>query len=141
MRGLLAPYQAELETMRDGDQPVLDHIAMAWKLHHHVIRHYRDTRPDWLFVQHEDLSTDPQAGFRSLYDQLDLTWSAAVEQAVEEHTGAQNPDQAEGKERALHLNSAAIRDAWKSVLSAEDVATIRARVAGVVEDFYGEDSW
>ena len=139
MSEVFPDYRAELEAMRDQEYEVIDHAAMAWKLHHHVIadlrREFADS-PDWTFVYHEELSANPMDGFRTLYDRLQLTWTPAAEALVNEHSSAANPERASGKEKALHLNSAANVASWRSALSDADIATVRNRVAGCVEQFY-----
>lgn len=137
-------FRAELEQMREQDYEVIDHASMAWKLHHHVIASLQDEfadSPNWHFVYHEELSADPEAGFAKLYDKLDLTFTEEARASIAEHSSSENPDQASGKDKALRLNSAANLSAWRGALSSADVATVRNRVAGVVERFYPEDSW
>ncbi len=144
MAEVFADYRTELEEMREQDYEVIDHAAMAWKLHHHVIARLQDEfadSPDWSFVVHETLSMDPLSGFQSLYDKLQLSFTDEARALITEHSSAANPDQASGKDKALRLNSSANRAAWRNVLSADDIATVRSRVAGVVERFYPEDSW
>ena len=79
--------------------------------------------------------------FQSIYQALGLTFSGAAEEQIREHTAAQNPDRAAGKEKALRLNSSAVVNAWRDVLEPAEIDTIRARVAGVVEDFYPNSDW
>jgi hypothetical protein len=40
--------------------------------------------PEWLFLTHEDLCTDPPARFRSVFDCVGLNWSPRVEQFLAE---------------------------------------------------------
>ncbi|MEM7220370.1 MAG: sulfotransferase [Pseudomonadota bacterium] len=141
MRDLFAEYRTELERMRDQEYDVIDHASMAWKLHHHAIRRYRDEHSDWLFRRHEELSAAPVEQFKELYEALDLTWTDAAAELIAAHSDAANPDAAEGKDKALKLNSQATIGAWRQALTEQDIEIVRARTAGVFEDFYHDQPW
>jgi hypothetical protein len=101
-------------------------------IHAGVERH-----PDWVVASHESLCTDPENGFRRLYQQLDLTWSRPVERFLDESnrpgTGYEvlrvAMDQPESWRRRLTPDQVAI--SW-SVLSRFESPWV-ARVAAELE--------
>ena len=142
MRDLLDPFAAEIEEYAREDMPLLDQATVLWRVIHHAIARFQDEHPDWLFVRHEDLSTDPPGEFRRLYDALGLTWDEAAEQAVAEHTSGDNPAEAPGREvEVLKRDSRANVTTWKSRLTAEEAERVRERVADVAPRFYADDEW
>ena len=90
----------------------MDQAILLWNLIHHQILRFRQERPDWGFLRHEDLSRDPVEEFRALYERLGLTWTDAVRATVEEHSGVGNPQ--ETTDNASHKrDSLRAITAWK----------------------------
>jgi hypothetical protein len=141
MRDVLHPFETELRELESADADVVERAAMAWKLHHFVIRSYRERFPGWTFLRHEDVSRKPVPVFEKVYDRLGLTWTPAIAAAIDAQTGTANPNAAEGKDKALRLDSRAALGGWKSRVTQDEIDRIRARVAGVVEAFYDDDEW
>jgi Sulfotransferase family len=140
MRDLLADRADEIERFASSPQPLLDQAILLWVLIHEHIARMRTRRPAWRFVRLEDLSRDPLARFRELYDWLGFTWSADVERAIEDSSGEGNPSvttQASNRRR----DSKASITTWKDRLSDEDQATIKERTGPVWREFYGEEDW
>ena len=75
MRDLLDGYEDEIRRFVEVEQPLLDQAILLWNLIHRQIIRFRDERPGWTFLRHEDLSREPIEGFRALYDRFDLTWT------------------------------------------------------------------
>lgn len=141
MRDLLEPFRAELDQLETAAGDLIDQAALGWKVLNHVALAYRERHPDWLLVRHEDLSADPVAGFRTLYGQLGLPFDQRVESTVEEHSSETNPDLADGNVNTIRLNSRKNVGSWRTRLTAEEVARVRACVEPVSQRLYPDAEW
>jgi hypothetical protein len=121
---------------------ILEQACLLWNVLNSVAVRHRETRPDWLFVRHEDVSLDPLTGFRRLYAELDLHWGADVEAEVRRRTSSGNPAEAEpGVVHQLTRDSAANVFNWRRRLAADEIATVRERTAAVAAAFYSDVDW
>jgi hypothetical protein len=140
MRDQLGAYEEEVRRFADVEQPLIDQAILLWNLIHMQIRRFRDERPTWTFLRHEDLSREPVQGFRALYERFGFSWTPTVRRTIEEHSGVDNPE--ETTDAASHRrDSARSITAWKTRLSSEEVARIRTETADVAEAFYTADDW
>jgi hypothetical protein len=142
MDGPLAGYRDQVERYAAHPPDVIDQAGLLWTMLHDVIDGYRSAYPDWLFVRHEDLSTDPQAGFQRICDQLGLRYDGALERRLLRDTDAANPVEAvNGTAHVLQRDSRANIATWRTRLTAEEIERVRAATAAVSPRFYGEDEW
>ena len=142
MADLLEPYRAEIQDHYEREVDVVDQAILMWKAMHDVIDGYRKRHPEWRFVRHEDLSAEPIEGFRALYHHLGLTWGERVERGLARYSSAGNPDEVPAwRHRSVRRDSAAARRTWLRRLTPDEIARVRAGVAGVSERFYGDDDW
>lgn len=140
MRDQLASYEAEIRRFAEVEQPLIDQAILLWNLIHMQIRRFRDERPTWTFLRHEDLSREPMTAFRGLYERFGLAWTSEVERTIEDHSGVGNPE--ETTDAASHRrDSAKAITAWKARLSPEEVERIRTATADVAGAFYTDDDW
>jgi hypothetical protein len=140
LRDRLAPFRDEIEEFASAPREIVDEAAMLWKLVHHAIAKYRDERADWLFPRHEDIARRPYAGFRQIYEMLDLTFDQRVERLIAEQTNPFNPPEG-ARSGDLLINSEASIWNWRTRLTAEEIDRIRARVEPVSKEFYGDADW
>jgi hypothetical protein len=139
---LVPELRPDIEEFARRPPDVVDQAALLWTVIHTVVDRYRSEHPDWIFVRHEDLSTDPGAGFARLAEQLALRRSEVFDRFVAETTAASNPaDAGEGVIHALRRHSAASISTWHDRLSADEVARVRLRTESVAARFYGEADW
>lgn len=135
----LEPYRDEIERFAAREQPLFDQAVLLWLVIHHRIRTYESRRP-WTFLRHEDLSREPVAEFRTLYERLGLAWTPEVERTIREHSGAGNPDVSD--DPASHRRDSAVAiHAWRRHLSAHEVTAIRERTEPVAGAWYTDDDW
>ncbi len=140
MREVLAGFQDEIRAYATREQPLLDQAILLWNVIYFAIARFRERRPDWMFCRHEDLSVEPVARFREMYDRLELTWTDGVRATIEEHSGGGNP--VESADPASHKrNSRQAVTTWKRRLSGVDVARIRSRTEEIAKEFYADDEW
>lgn len=135
MEGWLATYRAEIEHMCRAPSDFIDRACLLWNILHHVIETYRHDHPDWLFVCHEDLATEPLAGFHAIFDHLDLDLGPEIEAYIEAFTREENPREAS----TIHYQPRASRHSlgtWEDRLSAEEAERVRSGTRAVAKLFY-----
>ena len=142
----LYDYVDEMAASRVDDD-LINQAALMWKLMHHVIRCFEQEHPEWLYYKHEDLSVDPVAGFREMYDLLGLELTGEIETTITEHTGTQNPKQiaVTGSEvkvtNSIKVDSAHNVTSWHDRLTEEEIDRIRTCVESVSSHYYSDSSW
>ena len=142
LRNLAAPFEDRIREYAEQERDIIDQAILMWNVIHHVIRGYRERRPDWSFVRHEDLAEDPMKGFRTLYDTLDLEWDGVVEDAVIRFsTDATRKEVPTYLHRTVRRDSKAARWTWANRLTQEEQERIREGTAEVASAFYGPDDW
>jgi hypothetical protein len=140
MRDLLAPHREEIERYASGNRPVVDQAILLWILIHDVLRGYRERHPGWAFARLEDLSREPVAHFRGLFEHLGLRFDERVEARVRETTDARNPVEAHRAD-SIHRHSAAHVWNWKRTLTSDEVVRVRERTEPLASHFYGDEDW
>jgi hypothetical protein len=139
---LVPELRPDIEEFARRPPDVVDQAALLWTVIYTVVDRYRAEHPDWIFIRHEDLSTDPRAGFAGLAEQLGLARSDGFDRFVAETTSASNPaDAGEGVVHALRRHSAASISTWHDRLSSEEVARVRSRTEAVAARFYADADW
>jgi Sulfotransferase family len=142
MKGLAGPFGTEIRAFADREGDPIDEAILLWNVTHHVIAEYRDRRPGWTFVRHEDLTEEPVKGFRELYERLDLDWDPVAEAAIVRSTSDPNRgDVPAYLHRSVRRDSRAARWTWLQRLTVEERERIREGTAKVSSRFYGEEDW
>jgi hypothetical protein len=140
MRDHLEKDRAEMESVSADD--IISQSALLWKMIYRVVHLTRDSHPDFKIVRHEDLSLDPVAGYKSLYDSLDLTFNEKVRDIILNSSSSENP--AELSKRKVHsvkLDSRANMDNWRKRLAPEEILRIRKLTEDVSHFFYSDNEW
>ncbi|QOV90810.1 sulfotransferase family protein [Humisphaera borealis] len=144
MAGPLAPFADDIARKQRGNDDIIDQAILQWRVFHHVIDAYRQNRPDWLYVRHEDLSLDPVGGYRRMYDHCKLTWTPSAEKTIRESSDEGNLKDAAVAGKSTHfvqLASAANVKNWQKRLSADDISRIRRGTEDVSHKFYTDADW
>jgi hypothetical protein len=151
MADRLAPFAGAIEAAAAEPPDTLEAGILLWNLFHHQIARYRAERPGWHFPRLEDLSADPETGFRGLYAALGLDFTPAVARGLAELSGAAAPP---GTARLLARRATRIRTkgwlnrdsrdnirSWQARLTPDEIARIRDGTAEVAAGFYGPEDW
>jgi hypothetical protein len=147
---LVARYLGEYidDIVRAAQEPLdaVAHGALLWTLIHSAIAQQVARHPEFVLVRYEDLATDPEAGFRDLYERLDLPYTARAEKTVRAGSMAgpaarNNPWGRVGLGRTAYqpMDSRANAWAWRDRLSPDEAAGIIAATRSVAERFYRPD--
>ncbi|MEM9382407.1 MAG: sulfotransferase [Planctomycetota bacterium] len=131
--------EARAWTSKDAD--VVSQAAMFWKLTYQTAAQYRDEHQEWIFVTHEDVCRRPLETFERLFGALGLRWTESVRATVDQFTRAGNPESVPSDVTYAPVDGAANARRWYRLLSAEEIARVRAMTQPVAGLFYDEASW
>lgn len=119
------PLSGEIEAYRRGELDHVDALILQWQIFALAALALRQRHPEWLFITHEELCSDPVSGFRRIYDSLGLRWDETLRKKVLADTSARNEvDPARHRQHALKRESRALASAWKQRLDATTIARI-----------------
>jgi sulfotransferase family protein len=140
MRDHLEKYREEMQSMKAED--VIGQSALLWKMIYYVVYETHQQNPDFIVVRHEDLSRDPVAGYRDLYQLLDLEFTPRVEKNILNSSSSENPVELSRKKvHGFKLDSRANISVWKKRLSAEEIDRIRKITEGTSALYYSDAEW
>ena len=90
----------------------------------------------------EDLSRDPAAGYRHLYDRLNLPFTDAIRDRILAFSSADNPKEAgRGRADQIARDSQATISVWKQRLTPAEIDRIRRETDDIASTFYGDEDW
>jgi hypothetical protein len=141
MRDLLGEYEEPMRRLDATEHDLIDNGALTWTVIHHVIRVFQERHPDWIYVRHEDLASDPIGQYEALYGRLGLEMSPAARATIEEHCYAAAPVEDRGQVHRLTRNSREDAWSWRRKLSPAEIERIRAWAEPVSRHFYAEQTW
>jgi hypothetical protein len=140
LRDHLGSDRAEMESMPEDD--IIGQASLLWRMVYRVVDSARKLHPDLIVVRHEDISLDPPAGFRQLYEALGLDYTDKVQQTILNSSSSENPAELSRKKvHSVKLDSRANMDNWKRRLSADEITRIRKITGEVAHIFYPEQGW
>lgn len=136
------PYVAQARAYQADPPDVIDQAALVWRILAHRIHTYRQTRPAWIFVRHEDLSRQPHAGFANLYDRLGLRLTPGVRRYIDRTSGADNPAEVpDNRFQHLARDSQANIWTWQDRLTPDEIARVRLQTETEWRYFYADEDW
>src|SRR5260221_11643326 len=107
-----------------------------------VVHSTRVLHPDFKNDLHEDISRDPIAEYKKLYDSLGLSFDNKVRDTILNSSNPENPvELSRKKTHSVKLDSRANLDNWKKRLNAEEIVRIRKMTESVSPLFYSDDEW
>jgi hypothetical protein len=141
MRDWLEPFRPEITGIPPED--IITRASLLWKMAYTVVEELQKRYPERVrTVRHEDLSLDPIAGYRSLYQALELSFTHQAKKAILSSSSSENPK--EISRNAIHstrLDSRANLYNWKRRLQPADLACIRQITAEVAGRYYPDADW
>jgi hypothetical protein len=145
VRDWLEPFSDDLQAANDDPRLANDIIwsnALLWRIIYSTVGVYAKRRPDFLIVRHEDLSRAPEAGYRNLYEGLDLPYGQRPAAAIRAATRADNPNELSVHNAySVKLDSRANLANWHNRLSAADIEQIRTLTEPVASLWYKDSDW
>jgi hypothetical protein len=143
MRDHLAPLESEFRAFQESSNDTIDQAAIAWKTIYSVVLKFRQRHPEWIFLRHEDISRNPQEGFKELYKRLGLTFTEKAAQTVESYSTEESSEN-QKKDFLLkyvqHVSTMTV-ESWKQRLTEDEISRIKKVVGEVANQFYPEQDW
>jgi Sulfotransferase family len=140
MRDHLEADRADMEAMKADD--IVGQSALLWRMIYRSVHATRSLFPDFKIVRHEDLSLDPVAGYKSMYESLSLTFDEKVRDTILNSSSSENPTELSKKKiHSVKLDSRANMDNWKKRLTPEEITRIRKLTEDVSPLFYSDYEW
>ncbi len=139
MEAYLSDYETELRKHQDLDNKFAQ-AALMWKMIYHVANIFQKQNPNWQFIRHEDLSTNPASGFRSIYAQLGLEYTYEASMSIASHSSQNNPIQPE-HHWDIKRNSLDAINSWFEYFTRDQIDLIREIVEPVSSMFYKDNEW
>jgi hypothetical protein len=140
MQDHLEAERTEMQAMQADD--IVGQAALLWRMIYRFVHGTSGLFPGFKIVRHEDLSLDPVAGFRSLYQSLDLAFDEKVRDVILNSSSSENPVKlAKEKTFSVKLDSRAALNNWKRILSGDEISRVQKLTEGVSDLFYSEAEW
>ncbi len=142
MRDWLEPFRAEMETLLQTPEDVIEQSSLLWRMIYHDVAQYREHVPSLHIVRHEDLSLDPMDGFRSLYASLGLDFTSRAQKTILNASSPENPKEVSRNAiYAVRLDSRSNLQNWKRRLDLDEIARIRQMTEDVAGLYYSDQEW
>jgi hypothetical protein len=142
MRDWLEPLRGQMEAMLRTPDDVIGQAALLWRAVYSAVLQMRMDVPQIKLVRHEDLSLDPVGGFRGLYGELGLPFTAQVEQTILSSSSSENPGElSKRKVHTVRLDSRANLHNWKHRLEKDEITRVRVLTEDVASAYYPEIQW
>ena len=118
-------YKKQAKEYAKGKHTKLEETVLLYNMVYEKAHELSQKYPDWIFIKHEDISTNPQEEFRTLLDKLDLDYSDRVAAKVDELTSPKNKaDSDKGRIHSLHRKSKDVTELWKKRLTKEEISYV-----------------
>jgi hypothetical protein len=141
MRDYLAPFEAEIRAFAQTEHDILEQGTLLWRIIHYVILQYKEKYKDWIFLRHEDISTDPLQHFEYLYKRMNLTMTDKEKKVIEDYSSEDNPTEATKGHTFVKRNSKSNIKSWRKKFSEEELTNLRTQVEEISYKFYSDADW
>lgn len=140
---LVSREDEEKMAQANGVSPdIIAQSALLWRICYTAVEKYCVLFPHIQVVRHEDLSLDPDSGYRNLYQVLGLDYSEQAQKTILESSSADNPKEISSQNAfATRLDSKANLNNWKRRLSAEEIARVRNLTEDLAARYYPDFTW
>jgi Sulfotransferase family len=145
MRDLLGPYADEMRVATESADRIAQ-TALLWRVTYAAISDLNVRLPQPLHLQrYEDVASDPERGFRELYEKCGLTWTDQARRRVISATtahartqGAQAWSLRGGLSRTAFrpMDSRAALGSFRERLTPQEIGRVRELIADVAERYY-----
>ena len=141
MRDYLYPFESEIRAFVQTEHDIMEQATLLWRIIHFTILQYQEKHKDWIFIRHEDLSTDPLYHFEYLYKKMNLALTDKEKQVIEDYSDEENPTEAIKGHTLIKRNSKSTIKSWQKKFSREELSMLRMRVEEISHKFYSDADW
>lgn len=122
-------YQGEVDLVGEG--------IVMWNALYDFVAGLRERRPDFVYLNYEDLAAQPVEGFERLHARLGLRWNEVVRTRIAAFSDSSNPkDVSARRRRAIRRDSSAATETWRQRLDDEEIRRVERETAPVASRFY-----
>ncbi len=136
----LGIFEKEIRYFTKNEKDIIDQAILIWNCIHHTINIYQQGHPEWLFVRHEDLSTEPVDQFQSIYETFNLKFTSKAKLIILKSSGGHNPTEQQPSNEFIRNSKTNIFN-WKNRLSQNEIERIREKTHKISSTFYAEHEW
>lgn len=142
IRDYLSPLEGEIRQFATGDHDIIDEAILLWRMFYYFVHRLRETRDDFIYIKHEELSRRPAEEFRILFDRLNIEFTPRIESMIVDHSNPSNPSEVKnGVMHQLKRDSRANVTNWKRRLTPSEIDRIQEGVKDVYYLFYKDEDW
>lgn len=142
LRDHLSDFTEEITEHAQKDHDIVEQASLLWRIIYSVVLKYQEDHKDWIFVRHEDISRDPEPGFKDLCQRLDIPYTSDVENFVRTHTQSDKAGSpVSNNNRGITRNSMDNINSWKVRLEKGEIDRIHVQTADLASAFYGPEDW
>lgn len=139
MNELLSDYEPELWKYQNLDNKLVQ-AALMWKMIYHVGHIFQERNPDWIFVRHEDLSNNPNEGFKKIYSQIGLEYTDVQAKEIASYSSSENPIHPRNHWDIKRDSKKAVNN-WFDFFTKDQIDEIRDLVEPVSSIYYQDNEW
>ncbi len=140
MRDHLESERAAMQACPQDD--IIAQAALLWRMIYRAVNSMRSLHPNFKIIRHEDLSLNPEAGYKALYESLGLEFTDSVRETILNSSSSENPTELSKKKvHSVKLDSRANVDNWKKRLTEAEIKKIRQITEDVFCLFYEDGGW
>lgn len=141
MSQYLSRFEDDIREYSANEVDIISQAILLWNCIHHTIGIYQNKHPEWMFVKHETLSSDPVSQFHRMYEFLGLEFTPEVKSSISESSGSHNPTEQQSGSNEFIRNSKENISNWKSRLTQDEIQRIKKETCEISELFYTESDW
>ena len=132
MDDYLYPFRDTIESYSKNKWDIIDNAILIWNITHYMIANYMKSNNGWIFLKHEDLSSDPLQKFREVYDKLELKYTDSVEKNIKKYCFNKKKDSDLSRDSKINIHE------YKNRLNDETIKKIRKKTEEISSIFYSD---
>ena len=140
MQQYLEKFEEDIREYAANEKDIISQAILLWNCIHHTINTYQDKHPEWMFVKHEELSSDPVAQFQNIYESFNLEFTQNVQSFILDSTGVHNPTEQQSNNEFVRNSKANILN-WKNRLTQTEIQKIKEGTLEISKLFYTDSDW
>ena len=134
MQKYLEPYRQQITVFAHNPPDIIQQACLLWNCIHHIVINYKSKFPEWLFVRHEDLSSNPINEFSKVFNHINVPFSKKVRNYIKQSTQIV-------KSSGQNLPAKANIKNWKNRLFSEEIDIIYKTTKHIADEFYSSEEW
>jgi hypothetical protein len=135
MERYLSKYKEQIVLFSEKEFPIIKQGTLLWNILYSIVfQHQKHYKSQWYFVRHEDLSINPLAEFKEIFQFLNIDFSESVKNKIIATTTTTEATK-------LERDSKANISTWTKRLDTSEIKYVKEHTQEVWEHFYSEEDW